>query len=540
MAALRGDAVYRSASFFRRSPLALGRWLPTFRAMVAFAPLKNSHSRTISRRMPAHVGAGVPANINKHRGLSPHSYDVALGRCNHLYSVAALTNGAGSVVERYRYDTYGQRTVLAPDGITTRAVSSYNQQVGFTGRYLDKETGLWYYRTRMYSAQLGRFISRDEQEYRDGFDLYASFFVPNDTDPFGEQGWHKQALGGPVGNTDLLDSGITCECQDCPCPPNKKGTQKVVCKAAPQFDIQIDVDKLNKMNLKGWTVNTAYNHEKQHVDSVTAEIQKIVKERNDDETSCISASSCKTRASNAEKSLKGKVPAIKDKESKHSNPGSPKDGVPGAETPADKEVAMTITQRTKLPIKYLIAEVVFVFLFTAILTGGETGIAAANFAKSQLGIVGITSTTVDTFAGMGNQAFLVIAVGAKGKDEALQIVGNEADGFTLVSRSAAIAGLILLAEEGVEYEQGLLADELRVVLKSLPVEIWPRSVRIVELKTPNKNDHNVLVGEPAEYNLIVQGIDKDKTVNNFYYYMSTEGGVMRLVKVGSWKIRIIL
>ncbi len=200
---------------------------------------------------------------------------------------------------------------------------------------------------------------------------------------------------------------------------------------------------------------------------------------------------------------------------------------------------MTITQRTKVPIKYLIAEVVFAFLFTAILSGGETGIAAANFAKSQLGIVGITSTTVDTFAGMGNQAFLVIAVGAKGKDEALQIVGNEADGFTLVSRSAAIAGLILLAEEGVEYEQGLLADELRVVLKSLPVEIWPRSVRIVELKTPNKNDHNVLVGEPAEYNLIVQGIDKDKTVNNFYYYMSTEGGVMRLVKVGSWKIRII-
>ncbi len=253
---------------------------------------------------------------------------------NHLYSVAALTNQTGGVVERYRYDTYGQRTVLAADGVTTRAASAYNQQVGFTGRTLDKETGLWYYRTRMYSAQLGRFISRDEQEYQDGFDLYASFFVPNDTDPFGEQGWHKQALGGPVGNTDLLDSGITCECQDCTCPPNKKGTQKVVCKAAPQFDIQIDVEKLNKMNLKGWTVNTAYNHEKQHVDSVTAEIQKIVKERNDDETSGISASSCKTRASNAEKSLKGKVPAIKDKESKHSNPGSPKDGVPGAETPA--------------------------------------------------------------------------------------------------------------------------------------------------------------------------------------------------------------
>jgi RHS repeat-associated protein len=88
-------------------------------------------------------------------------------------------------VERYRYDTYGNRTTLAPDGITTRAASLYNQQVGFTGRYLDKETGLWYFRARYYSGTLGRFVSRDPLEYVNGKNLYQAYFVPNYVDPLG-------------------------------------------------------------------------------------------------------------------------------------------------------------------------------------------------------------------------------------------------------------------------------------------------------------------------------------------------------------------
>jgi RHS repeat-associated protein len=104
---------------------------------------------------------------------------------NSLYSVAALTNGAGSVVERYRYSTFGERTVLAADGITTRAASPYNQQVGFTGRYEDKETKLWYFRARYYSASLGRFIGRDPGTYVDGMNLFAAYFTPNGLDPFG-------------------------------------------------------------------------------------------------------------------------------------------------------------------------------------------------------------------------------------------------------------------------------------------------------------------------------------------------------------------
>jgi len=106
---------------------------------------------------------------------------------NHLYGVAALTDNDGAVVERYRYDAYGQRIVLAGDGVTLRWGSSYGNQVGITGRYLDKETGLWYFRARYYSGSLGRFASRDPLGHVDGKGLYGTYYVPNKLDPFGLQ-----------------------------------------------------------------------------------------------------------------------------------------------------------------------------------------------------------------------------------------------------------------------------------------------------------------------------------------------------------------
>jgi len=108
---------------------------------------------------------------------------------NQQYSVAALTDGTGNVVERYTYDPYGKVTVLAADGTTTRAVSLYGNGLTFTGRRLDAETGLYYFRNRYYSSELGRFIGRDPLGYVDGMSLYAGYYVPNGVDPHGLYDW---------------------------------------------------------------------------------------------------------------------------------------------------------------------------------------------------------------------------------------------------------------------------------------------------------------------------------------------------------------
>ena len=102
---------------------------------------------------------------------------------NHLYSVAALTSAAGGVVERYAYGAYGQRVVLNADGSLKEGVAV--QDYGFTGRELDGETGLWYFRARYFDDSLGRFFGRDPLGYVDGYSMYRGYFVPRGMDPSG-------------------------------------------------------------------------------------------------------------------------------------------------------------------------------------------------------------------------------------------------------------------------------------------------------------------------------------------------------------------
>jgi RHS repeat-associated protein len=107
---------------------------------------------------------------------------------NALGSVFALTDITGQVLEEYQYDAYGLQTVFAGGVVLQGGASLLGNPYLFTGRRLDPETGLFYYRARYYNTEQGRFISRDPLSYYNGMNLYeyAGDNPTNTTDPTGE------------------------------------------------------------------------------------------------------------------------------------------------------------------------------------------------------------------------------------------------------------------------------------------------------------------------------------------------------------------
>jgi len=123
-----------------------------------------------------------------------------------LGSVVSITNSGGTVVEQYEYDAYGAVTRYNASFVV-QSSSSTGNPFYFTGRRLDEETGLYYYRARHYEPTSGRYLQRDPQGYIDGMNLYA--YVNNNPinriDPFGLHQFSSEEVSGT--NTESNNAG---------------------------------------------------------------------------------------------------------------------------------------------------------------------------------------------------------------------------------------------------------------------------------------------------------------------------------------------
>jgi RHS repeat-associated protein len=95
------------------------------------------------------------------------------------YNIEAMLNSSGNVVETYSLSPYGETRIFDASGTDITATgSAISNTYFFQGRHLDSESGLYYFRNRYYSPDLGRFISRDPIGYAAG-DINLYRFVGN-------------------------------------------------------------------------------------------------------------------------------------------------------------------------------------------------------------------------------------------------------------------------------------------------------------------------------------------------------------------------
>lgn len=140
-------------------------------------------------------GISVDDVLQMQRGGNTYYYHK-----DHLGSAVALTNGIGTLVERYEYDPYGQPSFFDSNDNAMNQ-SAVGNAILFTGRDYDYETGMYYYRARTMHPGLGRFMQHDPKMYVDGYNMYS--YVGNMpvvmVDSWGEN-YFSEILGGRYGD----------------------------------------------------------------------------------------------------------------------------------------------------------------------------------------------------------------------------------------------------------------------------------------------------------------------------------------------------
>ena len=105
-------------------------------------------------------GAGSDDPLIWYEGAGIASTALRRLRSNHQGSIVAVTNNAGTAIAINAYDEWG-------------TPASANQgRFQYTGQAWLPELGLYYYKARIYSPTLGRFMQTDPIGYKGGLSLY--------------------------------------------------------------------------------------------------------------------------------------------------------------------------------------------------------------------------------------------------------------------------------------------------------------------------------------------------------------------------------
>jgi len=139
----------------------------------------NAATWTISRRYVPGASADEPVVWYEGSGTGDRRWLHADERG----SVVAATDGAGNAIGINSYDEYG---IPGPANIG---------RFQYTGQAWLPDIGMYYYKARIYSPSLGRFMQTDQIGYADGMNWYGYVHGDpvNETDPDGQSG---QTAGG--------------------------------------------------------------------------------------------------------------------------------------------------------------------------------------------------------------------------------------------------------------------------------------------------------------------------------------------------------